>query len=154
MKKMNEKELEEFIHTTLRSLPDRRAPGTLEARVLALVEQRAGVAWYHRGWTYWPATVRVIFLALASSVAALAVVALYFAGQGVELSRVAHEVGTRFPAAAEWYAAGSWFVGFTNRIATNLPSLWVYGGLAAMAALYATFFGVGAAAYRAFHRAS
>jgi hypothetical protein len=154
MKKMSAEELEQLIHTTLRSLPNRRAPGTLEARVLAAVELRASVPWYHRSWAYWPAAVRFSFVAVASGIAALAVVALYFAGQGVELSRVMHEAGLRFPQAAAWYSAGSWLVGFANRMVTNVPSLWVYGSLAAVAALYATFFGVGAAAYRAFHRVS
>ncbi|HVU18034.1 MAG TPA: hypothetical protein VHD32_13995 [Candidatus Didemnitutus sp.] len=154
MKKMNEKELEQLIHTTLRSLPNRRAPGTLEARVLAALEHRSTVAWYHRSWSYWPAAVRVAFLTLASGAATLGLVAMYFVRQGVELSRVGHELAAQFPQVAEWYAAGTWFVSFANRFVTNLPALWLYGGLATVAALYATFFGVGAAAYRAFNRAS
>ena len=154
MKKMNEKELEQFIHSTLRSLPDRRAPGTLEARVLAALEHRAVVPWYHRSWSYWPAAVRFAFVAVASGLALGVTVALYFASRGLDPSSLAHQAGSRFPQAAEIYSAGSWLVDFANRLAANVPSLWIYGGLAVVAALYATIFGIGAAAYRAFARSS
>ena len=52
--RMNPDELERFIHQTLRALPDRKAPGTLEARVLAEVERRAAIPWWHKSWSYWP----------------------------------------------------------------------------------------------------
>ena len=58
MKKMTPEELEEFIHRELCGLPVRPAPSTLEARVLAAIEHRARIAWYHKSWSYWPAAVR------------------------------------------------------------------------------------------------
>ena len=47
---------------------------------------------------------------------------------------------------------GTWVVEFTGRLFSNIPSLWLYGGLAVIAALYATFFGLGAFAYRTIYR--
>ena len=37
-------------------------------------------------------------------------------------------------------------VDFTSQMVGSIPSLWLYGGLAVVAALYATFFGLGAVA--------
>ena len=43
----NPQDLEKLIHCTLRSLPDRRAPATLEHRVLAAIdkETKGGCLW-------------------------------------------------------------------------------------------------------------
>lgn len=152
MKKLNEKELEQLIHATLRSLPDRKAPGTLEARVLSALEHRAAVAWYHQSWGYWPAAVRSIFLAVATAVGGATVTAFYLVSQGVDAGAVAREAGSRFEWLSRFYNVGVWSVDFVNHVVGSIPSLWIYGGLAILAALYATFFGIGAAAYRTLYR--
>jgi hypothetical protein len=154
MKKLNEKELEQLIHATLRSLPDRKAPGTLEARVLAALEHRATVAWYHKSWAYWPAAVRASFLAVTTAVGGAIVVAFYLVSQGVDTGAVALEVGGKFQWLSQLYSAGAWSVDFTNYLVGSIPSLWLYGGLALLVALYGTFFGLGAAAYRALYRSN
>ena len=41
-----------------------------------------------------------------------------------------------------------WMTTFASDTIANIPPLWLYGGLTCVAALYATFFGLGAAAYR------
>jgi hypothetical protein len=148
MKKLNEKELEQLIHATLRSLPDRKAPGTLEARVLAALEHRATVAWYHRSWAYWPAAVRALFLAVATAVGGATVAAFYLLSQGVDVGTLAARAGERLSFFTKVYHLGVWTVDFVNNIVSTIPSLWLYGGIALVAALYATFFGLGAAAYR------
>jgi hypothetical protein len=152
MKKLNEKELEQFIHATLRSLPDRKAPGTLESRVLAALEHRATVAWYHRSWGYWPAGVRAAFLALATATGGATVMAFFLFSQNVDAGAVAREAGSRFEWLSRLYGAGEWCVDLGNHIVGAIPSLWLYGGVALVAALYATFFGLGAAAYRTLYR--
>ena len=40
---------------------------------------------------------------------------------------------------------------FFDIMLRNIPPLWLYGGLALFAAMYATLFGLGAAAYKALH---
>ena len=74
--RMTPDELEKFIHRTLRSLPDRRAPATLEARVAAALEARAAIPWWHKSWTYWPQWVRALFVLFCGGLAALVVVAV------------------------------------------------------------------------------
>ncbi len=152
MKKPNEKELEQFIHATLRSLPNRRAPGTLEARVLAEIERRAAVAWYHRSWAFWPAPIRALFLAVASGFSGAAIIAFYLFCQGIDTSAVAREIGGRFAGLSQLYAAAEWTINFAGSLIGSIPALWFYGGLAVCAVLYATFFGLGAAVYRTLYR--
>lgn len=153
-RKMSPEELEQFIHRELRSLPPRRAPRSLESRVMAAIEHRATVAWYHRSWSYWPASVRAAFLAVATGVAGAAVIAMTLMSRGLDAGAAVQEAGSRFPLAAQLYAVGAWTADFVSHLIGNIPSLWLYGGLAAVAALYATFFGLGAAAYRTFYRSN
>lgn len=152
MKKLNEKELEQFIHSTLQALPNRRAPGTLEARVLAEIEHRAMVAWYHKSWSYWPAAFRAIFLAVGTGIAGSVVTAFYLLSQGAAVSTVAQEVGTGFGWINRFMGAGTWTFNFLHQLIVGIPPLWLYGGVAFIAAMYATFVGLGTAAYRYLYR--
>jgi len=45
-------------------------------------------------------------------------------------------------------------IDFTSLIIRNIPPLWLYGGAAFAMLMYATFFGLGAAAYRALYRSN
>ena len=65
---------------------------------------------------------------------------------------LAHQVGEKVAGVSSLFAFGSWVVEFTGRMLGSIPSLWLYGGLTVIAALYATFFGLGAVAYRAIYR--
>jgi len=152
MKKMTPEELEKYIHETLRSLPMRSAPGTLEARVLAALEHRATIPWYHQSWSYWPAAVRAVFLGLATGLAGTCMAAFYLGFQGVETSALFAEVGQRLGLVAKLFQVVPWVVDFVASLVNRVPSLWLYGGIALIGSLYATFFGLGAAAYRALYR--
>lgn len=145
-------QLEQLIHRELRSLPSRQAPRTLEARVLAEIERRATIAWYHKSWSYWPAPVRAAFMAVGTTVAAAAVVGFYLLSQGTAASTVTHEVATGLGWVSRLIAAGTWTVNFASQLLSAIPTLWLYGGLAFIAAMYATFVGLGATAYRYLYR--
>jgi len=152
MKKLNEKELEQFIHATLRSLPDRKAPGTLESRVLAAIEQRAAIAWYHKPWSYWPAAFRAGFLTVAAGVSGAAVTAFYLASRGFDPGAAAREAGSHFVWLTRCAGVVEWTIEFAGHMIGAIPPLWLYGGLTAVAALYVTFVGLGATAYRVLYR--
>jgi hypothetical protein len=154
MKKLNEQELEQLIHSTLRSLPARRAPRSLEARVLAAIEQQAMIPWYHKSWSYWPAAVRAAFLVGAAIVSTGTMVAFNLMSQGAEANALAQAVTSRFQFVTQLFGAAAWTIQFIGRSIGSIPPLWLYGGLATFAALYATFFGLGAAAYRTLHRSN
>ena len=145
-------ELEQFVHQQLHGLPPRRAPQSLEARVLAAIEQRAMIPWYHKSWGHWPAAVQAAFVGCATVVSGAAVAAFYLLSQGAEASALAAAAGERLSGVTTAYHVVAWTIDFAGRIFASIPSMWLYGGAAFLAAMYATFFGLGAAAYRAIYR--
>ncbi len=152
MKKMTPEELEQFIHQSLRTLPPRRAPRTLEARVLAALEHRATVPWYHQSWSAWPQAVRAAFLALATGFAGAFVAGFYVLSSGIDTSALAAQASARLSFFTKLYHVSAWVFELGANQISSIPSLWLYGGLALIAALYATFFGLSAAAYRTLYR--
>jgi hypothetical protein len=152
MNKMTPEELEQFIHRELRGLPVRPAPTTLEARVLAAIEHRGTIAWYHKSWSYWPAPVRALFLAVATGFAGVAMGSFYLFIQGAEPAQIWQQFGSRFELLSGLYGFAAWTVDFISRMVGTIPTLWLYGGLAFIAGLYATLIGLGATAYRFLYR--
>ena len=144
--------LEQLVHNELRTLPLRKAPAGFEARVLAEIERRAAVAWYHKSWSYWPAAVRAAFLAVGTMVAGATVAAFYLLSQGAAADAVVQEVATGFGWITRIIGAISWTGNFIKQLAGGIPPLWLYGGLAFIAAMYATFVGLGTVAYRYLYR--
>ena len=149
---MSPEQLEQLVGRELRALPPRRAPRTLESRVLAALEQQAMIPWYHKSWSYWPAAIRAVFLAGATGVAGTIVAGFYLGYNGVNTAAMTAQAGARFSFLTKLYHAGAWVVDIGAHILGGIPSLWLYGGLITVAALYATFFGLGAAAYRTLYR--
>lgn len=147
----NEQRLERTIHRTLRELPARRAPRSLESRVLAELARLEALPWWRRSFVHWPLPARLAFLLLSVGLVALVVVAGIWGGAGLEVlplrSMFAQEF-TWFDNAASVYNA---IRSFGEIILRNIPPLWLYGGLAFIAAMYAAFFGLGAAAFKALH---
>ena len=152
MKKMTPEELEKFIHQQLRGLPARPAPRSLESRVQTALEERALIPWYHKSWSYWPAAIRSAFLVLATSAAGAVVAGFYFGFAGVNTGAIAAEAGQRLSFFTKLYHVANWIADLSAQVLASIPQLWLYGGLAVMAVLYATFFGLGAAAYRVLYR--
>lgn len=146
--RMNPDELERFIDQTLRSLPDRKAPGTLEARVLAEVERRAAIPWWHKSWSYWPQAVRAAFLLLCGGLAAFLVFAGVYAQAGFDSTQANAAVAPALALAGQAWGIVRGFVDFVAMVVRHIPSLWFYGVIAFVAGLYAMLFGLGAAAYR------
>jgi len=145
-------QLEQLVHRELRSLPLRKAPSTLESRVLAAIEHQATVAWYHKSWTYWPGAVKAAFLGVATGVSGAAIAAFYLITQGADTSALTAAASERFGGVAALFHVFRWMATYTSDTIASIPPLWLYGGLAFVAALYATFFGLGAAAYRTLYR--
>lgn len=154
MNKMTPEELEKFIHQNLRALPPRRAPRTLEARVMAALEARAAIAWYHQSWAYWPSSVRAAFLAVATGVSGAAVTAFYLLSTGVDTAALGSAFAERFSSVLRFGSILTGVSEFISLVVRNTPPLWLYGGTAFVAVMYVTFFGLGAAAYRTLYRSN
>ncbi|MEY4938975.1 MAG: hypothetical protein RIQ93_710 [Verrucomicrobiota bacterium] len=66
----DEEHLEQLTRAALRDLPWRRAPESLPARVLAAIAQQSSGPWWTQGYSRWPTTARVVFVALTLSLLA------------------------------------------------------------------------------------
>jgi hypothetical protein len=146
--RMNPDELEKFIHRTLRSLPDRHAPATLEARVRAALESRAATPWWHQSWSYWPFWARAVFLLVCGGLAGL----LVYLGVAVRTNVGALPLNTTFASVLHLFQSivglGRVLAECLAVIGRNIPSVWLYGIVLFVGGLYAMLFGLGTAAYR------
>ena len=73
--KHSPEDLEKFIHQTLRALPARRAPHSLESRVRAAIAARAALPWWRQSFARWPLAARVAFFIGSAGVAKVALMA-------------------------------------------------------------------------------
>ncbi len=141
--------LERSIHRTLRALPARRAPASLEQRVLAEIARRAAQPWWSKSFLHWPMGARLGFVVICAGIVKLLLMGSVWAAGGFD----AGEFRAAFAQPFAWLEAGrallQAFTGFLDIIHRNIPPLWLYGGLAVVATAYATLLGLGAAAYRA-----
>ncbi len=144
-----QEKLEQLVHRALRDLPARRAPRSLEQRVLAELAQRAALAWWHKSFAYWPMPARVAFIIASAGIVKVALMATVWAMAGFEPA----QVQSAFAQPVAWMEGARAVVdamtGFFAIMLRNIPPLWLYGGLAFIAAMYAALFGLGAAAYKA-----
>jgi hypothetical protein len=110
--------LEQLIHRSLRELPLRKAPHTLEMRVLAEIERRSALAPSRFNFMSWPIVGRVAFILVCIATAKLLLVAT------------------------------SWGASRLIEALRFIPLHWVMGVLVFAAVLYAALFALGAVAYR------
>lgn len=139
----------ERLDRMLHGLPPRRAPATLESRVVEELQRRAALPWWRRGFGHWPAAARSAFVALCVTIIG---VSLLGDVGGLLRTRAAHEALA---------LASSWIHPAAAALASMLEVEWLlwhlippavaYAFLAAAALLYAALFGLGATAYRALH---
>lgn len=136
-----DQQLEQLIDKALLDQPARHAPASLEAKVMAEIARRAAAPWWRSSFAHWPVAARVLFL----------VASVGFVKLGLDATALIIDPLDPAARSAALFAEVSWIhtlfvtIGAALR---GLPSLWVYGALAVLAALYLTLFGVSAAAYR------
>ena len=143
--------LEQWVHKTLRELPPRRAPRSLELRVLAELERRMALPWWRKSFGHWPMVARAAFVLLCVGLVRVALMAGAWMMDGFDPA----SFRAAFAQPLAWMESGIAVVnavsGFCDIMLRNIPSLWIYGGLVFFAAMYAALFGLGAAAYKALH---
>ena len=145
---LDEARLERLIGGMLRDQPLRRAPASLEARVLARIQQQQELAveWWRTGFTHWPmlARVSVALVLLLVAKLTLDLVVWVFSGptpvnQTVESSvSWAKSTATLFSTLIDLCAA----------LFHVIPAHWLTLGLAFAAGMYFMLFALGATAYR------
>jgi hypothetical protein len=142
--------LEAAIHRALRSAPDRKAPASLEARVLSELGRLSSLPWWRRSFAHWPLAARVVFFAGSAVAAAIVVNALMAVG----LTTFAHDLAAGIGQRLAWISLArdvAAAVGDKTRLVIGaIPAVWLYGIAGGVALCYATLAAIGAAAYRAF----
>ena len=143
--------LEDPVGRALRNAPLRRAPPSLETRVLEELARRAALPWWGRSFARWPRLARAGFTAISGAIVAAAFAASWPWAPG-----------------GAWAGAGAWMSGASIRLpwarsalilvdavqaldaalVRVVPLEWLYGAMVAGAVLYAVLFGLSAAAYR------
>jgi hypothetical protein len=140
------KKLEQWAADTLGGLPLRRAPSTLESRVLDELQRRAALPWWRVSFAHWPAGPRVAFVLVCAVLVGATVLGgvSAFVGTGSfnEIGRIAFSWAQ--PLLAVIASAG----GLAALLIRVVPPAWLYGAMMLGALLYVALFGLGAAAYR------
>jgi hypothetical protein len=134
-------EIERQVTRALQEQPARRAPSTLERRVLAQIEVGATALGWRSGFAHWPVAARVVFL--AASVGVVKVALLVATWLATPLASPA--VSVQLPSQVSWVQ--TLFVAIGSAMHT-VPSVWVHAGIAILALMYVALFGIGASAYR------
>ena len=141
-----DRELEARLGEALRTLPERRAPATLESRVLDALAQRVPLPWWRRSFGEWPAAARIAFGVTSAALIVLTVLAAAAANANFGSLGAKHALATPV-----LHDASVFFV-ITRTLSVSLASLlsssWVLACLIASAALYAALFGLAIAGYR------
>jgi len=134
-------ELERQLTRTLRDQPLRRAPDSLERRVLAQLAADAAVTPWRRGFAHWPLAARVAFLAASVGFVKVALAIAVWLSTPLD----AHGFSFNLPSQIAWVQTLFTAIG---SVARTVPSLWVHAAIALFAIMYLALFGVGASAYR------
>lgn len=137
----HDEKLERLIGEALREQPPRRAPATLELRVLGEIEHRAKTPWWRMHFARWPLAAQAVFLIASAVLVKLAIDLSPWLVNSVDSMRVVTGL-------ASVAMSMKLLFGIAASIVNTIPSLWIYGGIAALAAMYAALFGISAAAYR------
>ena len=140
---------EALLNRTLRDLPPRPAPPTLESRVLHELERRAALPWWRHGFARWPVAARAAFVLICAALIGATVAAGAWVASGV---RLLDEFGAASLSGARQTMAVAASAGqLAALLARSVPLTWLYEAAAVGAVLYVILFGLGAAAYRALY---
>jgi hypothetical protein len=146
-----QQELERLLDRTLRGLPLRRAPSTLESRVLDELQRRAALPWWRQSFAHWPSAARAAFVVMGAGLVRLAFLMGTWTAAGMGSL---HESAAAMPWARQAVAFVGAAGGFALSLVRAVPPEWVHDGLVVSAVLYAVLFGLGTAAYRVLYRNS
>lgn len=145
--------IEQAVHRALRELPARRAPQSLEQRVLAELSRRAALPWWRKSFVHWPAIARLGFVVVSAALIRVALLAGTWVMSGFDPERARALVA----APVSWWDAAMTAVRalseLTEILVGSIPPVWLYTSAALFAVMYTLFFGLGAAAYKALRHA-
>jgi hypothetical protein len=142
-----DEKLDRLVSQVLRDQPLRRAPASLENRVLGELAARARLPWWRRGIASWPAAMRIPVLAgCAVCVPVVWILSVWLAERLVAVTThpgVVQPIANVLDAGRAAAALGA----VAAHIIQSIPREWLLGGILATGALYAALFALLAAGY-------
>ena len=139
-----EDRLERLLGDTIRHLPAKPAPRTLESRVLGELARRGSQPWWRRSFGHWPPFARVGWVMACGVLIGITLLG------GPWTMTVGSLQGAG--AMSSWIRQAAAITGTVGNLGASLvdaiPATWLFLGLAAATLLYAFLFGLGAVAYR------
>ena len=139
-----QRELEKFIDQQLKKLPEREAPETLVANVLAAISARESRPWWKQPFTSWPRnTQALLFATLSLGFAAV----VYLAWRPAEALNVG-PLGERVSSFAWLGRALETIANCTLLVLRLLPWQWLVAFAVVCIAMYAACVATGFALYR------
>lgn len=150
MARLTPEQLEQKIHAVLRQQPARRAPMSLEARVLGEISRRQALPWWHKSFAFWPSAVRVTFMVVATGLLGAAVLGSMQLTGVISLQTVTALLQPIIDATATLKSAGIAIGSVLRGVVPGISQTWLYVALGVIGAAYAMMFGIGATAYRVF----
>jgi hypothetical protein len=147
---------EQLVSGLLREQPLRRAPSTLQGRVLTQLGSRvpaqASGPWWGRGFSHWPLAARIAFVIASVGFVRVAMLGVMSVSDVIGSHQVTHEVAGAVGPAFTWLHAAAVMVGALDSlggwIVRTIPAVWLYGAAALGVLFYAALFGLGTVAYR------
>jgi hypothetical protein len=141
----NRDELERYIDHALRDLGPRRAPRTLESRVLAELTHRAALPWWRKHFAHWPVAARAAFLIASAGSVQLAIVTVMWVFARIHVLGLATSIASWLRSAGRLTSS---MINLSVSLAGLIPQWWLYTGAALCVLLYGTLLGLGAVGYR------
>ena len=142
-------DLETIVHRTLRELPPRRAPHSLEERVRAEIERRSSRPWWRKNFAHWPMPARAGFIVVCAAIVGFVVLWRGWISTGFDPVHVKAALAQPLSWLEHALIVVRAISGFCQIMLRNIPPVWLYGGFVAFGAMYAALFGLGAAAFKA-----
>ena len=143
-----DEQLEQLVHRTLRDLPARRAPRSLEQRVLVELARRAALPWWRKSFAHWPIAARAGFIVLCTGTAKLMLMAAVWVMAGFDAAQYREAFAPQFAWMERGFAVVHALGNAFEIVSRNIPALWVYAALGFLGLMYVALFGLGAAAYK------
>jgi hypothetical protein len=116
---------------------------------MAAIAAREALPWWRQSYRAWPMAARVAFLVVSVVLAVGLMLATVWAASDFRSSDFSRMLATPLVWIELARSAAASLANVGATIVRHIPPLWLYGGLAVFAAMYAMMFGIGAAAYRA-----
>ncbi len=140
--------IERFIGQVLKDQPPRPAPATLQARVLAELERRAALPWWHNSFLHWPLAVRALFVLVSLGIVKLALTGVMLLIRGVQSQPMVDSLAKPLSWAETSASLFSKTVGLAEVVLNAIPPHWLHAGVGLAVALYIALLALGATAYR------